>query len=72
MGTHRAEVHETGEGDNPAVHGMDHVAAIELKGWILDTQAGQHNIKQRTDQKAISQPITHHVRNMGTILTALR
>jgi len=40
MRTHRTEVHEAWEGDNPAVHGMDHVAAIELKGRILDTQAG--------------------------------
>ena len=30
MRTHRAEVHEAGEGDNPEVLGVDNIATIEL------------------------------------------
>ena len=38
MRTHGAEVHETGEGDDPDVLGVDYVAAVELgKGPALDT-----------------------------------
>ena len=36
MPTHRAEVHEAGEGDNPWVHGVDNVATIELEEPMLD------------------------------------
>ena len=36
MPTHRAEVHKTGEGDSPRVHGVDSVATMELEGPTLD------------------------------------
>ena len=31
--THRAEVQEAGESNDPEVHGVDNVTAIELGGW---------------------------------------
>jgi len=39
--THRAEVHEAGEGDGPEVHGIDHIASVELEEKpALDTWTG--------------------------------
>ena len=56
--THRAKKHETGEGHDPEVHRVDNVAAIELlEEPALDTWISDRNIKQRADQKAITQPI---------------
>ena len=52
--THRAEVHEEGEGDDPTVHGIDDVTAIQLEEEpTLDTQTSERNIEQWTDQKTI-------------------
>ena len=39
--THRAEVHEAGEGDNPDVRGVDYVATIKLEDLTLDTSASE-------------------------------
>ena len=52
--TRRTEVHEAGEGDDPKVPGVDHVAAVELEREpALGTWAGERIIGQRTDQKTI-------------------
>ena len=54
MPTYRAEVYETGEDDDPEVHGVDNVAAIELGEELgLNTWASERMIKWRADQKTI-------------------
>lgn len=36
--TQRTQEHEAGKGDDPEVHGVEHVATVELeKGPVLDT-----------------------------------
>ena len=52
--THRAEVQEAGEGNDPGVHGVENVTTIELGGQELSIWVNEHRIKQRTDQKTIS------------------
>ena len=37
MRTQRSKEHEAREGDDPEVHGIDHVAAIELEDPMLAT-----------------------------------
>ena len=37
MRTQRAKEHEAGQGDDPEVHGVDYVAAIELEESGLAT-----------------------------------
>ena len=54
MRTHRAQEHETGEGDNPEFLGVDKIATIELgRSWVRHL-GEQRNIEQRTNQKSIS------------------
>ena len=46
MPTYRAEVYETGEDDDPEVHGVDNVAAIELGEELgLDTWVSECRTK---------------------------
>ena len=52
--THRAEVHEAGEGYDPDVLRADYIATVELQGEpALSTCAGEFIIEQRANQKAI-------------------
>ena len=54
MRTHRAKVHEAGEGNDPKVSGVDYVATVELQGkQALGTCVSERIIRQRTNQKAI-------------------
>jgi len=56
--THGAKEHEAGEGNNPEVPGVDHVASIKLEQEpMLDTSASERDTKRRTDQKGINQLI---------------
>ena len=63
--TRRTKKHEAGEGDDPEVHGVDSIAAVELEESTLGTWASGRKIKQRTDQKTISQPTTQVEHNVG-------
>jgi len=38
MRTHRGKVHEAGESNSPKLHGVDHVATIELWGGVNVTK----------------------------------
>ena len=50
MRTRRAKVHETGDGDDPEVLGVDKIATVELGEMVvLDTWMGERNIKRRAD-----------------------
>ena len=40
MRTHRSEVHEAGEGDDPEVLGVDEVATMELQGGDVKRPGG--------------------------------
>ena len=65
MRTRRAKVHETGDGDDPEVLGVDKIATVELgEVVVLDTWMGERNIKRRADQKAIGQQIVQGERNI--------
>ena len=65
MRTRRAKVHETGDGDDPEVLGVDKIATVELGEMVvLDTWMGERNIKRRADQKAIGQQIVQGERNI--------
>ena len=64
--THRSKVHQAGEGNDPGIHGVDQVAAIELKEkLVLDTWVGERGISGRTDQKTIGQPIVQEGHKLG-------
>ena len=54
MRTKRGKVHEAGKDDSPEVCGVDNVATVDLGvEQTLGTQASEHGIKQRTNQKTI-------------------
>ena len=58
--THRSKVHEEGEGDDPEVPGVEHVATIELEeeqASRSDIRTRDHRAGRRTNQKTISRPI---------------
>ena len=52
--TKRTKEHEEGEGDDPKVHGVDHVATIKLEGDpVSDNWVSGCGIRRRTNQKGI-------------------
>ena len=51
--THRGEVREEGEGDDPDVRGAERIATVEREVLALDDWMNDHDIKQRTNQKAV-------------------
>ena len=63
--THRAEVHEAGDGNNPGVHEVDDIATIELEEPALDTRARKCGIRRRAYQKAIGHPIVQEEHEIG-------
>lgn len=49
--THRCKVHETGESDDPRIHGIYYMAAVELEEHpALDTWPSERRIVRRTNQ----------------------
>ena len=59
ISTHRAQVHEARESDNPEVCSIDHVAAIELEDPGLDTWMNERGTKQKpTKSPSPSQLVT--------------
>ena len=53
MRTHRTEVHDAGEGNDPEVLAVDDVTAVKLDEPALDGCTGWHGIKQTTNHKAV-------------------
>jgi len=67
--THRAEKHEAGEGDDPEVHGIDHVTTVELEErWGLDTLAISD--EEPTIRPSASQLFKRNIR-LGTVHSIL-
>jgi len=66
MRTDRGNVHEAGEGNYPELHGVDHVATIELgEEPVLDTWESGDGIKRGTNQETIGQPVVQEEHKIG-------
>jgi len=66
MRTQRGKVQEAWKGDSPEVCRVDNVATVDLGGEQgSDARASGRNIRQRTNQKTIRQPIVQAEHNIG-------
>lgn len=62
--THRGEVHEAGEGDNPVVHGVDNITTIELEEATCVRYPGER-LWHKAYQKTIGEPIVQEKHEVG-------
>ena len=70
MRTQRTEVHEAGEGDDPEVLGVDHVATIKLKKELgLDIWANVASSRELTKSPSANQLFRKN-RTMGITKSA--
>ena len=69
--THGSKVHKAGDDDDPEVHGVNHVATVELEGkWALDTLGRTTANKEPTIRPSASQLFRRNMR-LGTVQSDL-
>jgi len=67
--THSSKVHKAGDGDDPEVHGVNHVATVELgEKFALDTRTTSS--EEPTIRPSASQLFRRNIR-LGTVQSAL-